>query len=266
MSMPWIKMRTDICDDLKVEEMAEITGLDVFGVVGRLQLLWSWVGSKSEDGVNVLTTDDRINRRVQCDNFATALRQVGWIKGEDKAITFVNFTEHNGATAKKRAVDAARMAKKRGCRKSVASDATKTRPEKRREEKSKSSPTENKGDRSASRSDFDWDRDCPPSLNTPGVRDAYGDFCEYRRERKLGQWKPTTIRTNLAKFEPFGPAAFVAAVEDSISNGWQGVFPPKGTARGSPGVHLNDQYNIKPDDPADDPLAKARAQTARNAG
>ena len=31
------------------------------------------------------------------------------------------------------------------------------------------------------------------------------------------------------------------------------------------GVHLNDQYNIRPDDPADDPLAKARAQQTRSA-
>ena len=135
MAGDWIKMMCDLHDSPKVEDIADALGLDTFAVIGRLHALWSWVGKISEDGADVNTTDERINRRVECDTFATLLRQVGWITGENRSITFVNFTEHNGATAKKRSVDSARIAKKRTCRKSVANKATETRPEKRREEK-----------------------------------------------------------------------------------------------------------------------------------
>jgi len=247
MAGTWIKMMKNLHDNLKVEEIASITGLDTYAVVGRLHKLWSWVDEESEDGQNILTTDARINRRIECDTFATALRQVGWIEGEDKAISFVNFTEHNGATAKKRAADSARIGQKRRCRKNVATDATKTRPEKRREENSKSSPTENKGDASASRaSDFDWDRDCPQGMNTPAVQAAMGDWFDYRRERKLAKWKPSTIKRQLAAFADDGPDAFVAAVDHSIRQQYQGLFAPSGGgARGSPQTHAqrSDSYN-----------------------
>lgn len=264
MAGTWIKMMKNLHDNPKVEEIAVLTGLDTYAVVGRLHKLWSWVDEVSEDGRDLLTTDDRINCRIQCDTFATALRQVGWIEGEGKSISFVNFTEHNGATAKKRAADSARIGQKRRCRQNVANDATKTRPEKRREEKSKTSPSEKKGDASASRAaEFDWDRDCPPNLNTTAVRDAMDDWFEYRRERKLAKWKPSTIKKQLAAFVDDGPTAFVAAVDHSIRQQYQGLFAPSGGgARGSPGTRLNDQHTIKSDD---DPLDRLM-RNAREAG
>ena len=80
MAGTWIKMLKNLHDNPKVEELAVLTGLDTYAVVGRLHKLWSWVDEASEDGQDLLTTDDRIDRRIECDNFATALRQVGWLK------------------------------------------------------------------------------------------------------------------------------------------------------------------------------------------
>jgi hypothetical protein len=80
----------------------------------------------------------------------------------------------------------------------------------------------------ATASGFDWESDCPPSLKTPEAAAAFARWQAYRREAKLGKWKPVTIRAALAKFEPHGAPAFIAAIDKSISNGWRGLFEPDG--------------------------------------
>jgi hypothetical protein len=84
----------------------------------------------------------------------------------------------------------------------------------------------------------------PPSLNTPEFRTAWAAWAEYRRQAK----KPLTeigAKRLLAKFATWGPAASAAAIDESIANGWQGVFdhgdgPARGgtsSDRGSARVH-----------------------------
>jgi len=85
----------------------------------------------------------------------------------------------------------------------------------------------------ATASGFDWDSDCPPSLKTPEAATAFDRWQEYRRESKLAKWKPVTIRACLAKFERHGAKAFADAVEQSISNGWRGLFEPGGGSGGT---------------------------------
>lgn len=155
MAGDWIKMRTLLHEDMKVEQIADLTGLDTFAVIGRLHRLWSWVGENSETGEEVPTTDGRINVRLQCGQFADALRTVGWLAGSEGCMSFPNFTEHNGSSAKRRVQDSARKAENRRSKPANAStsnmsacnaDKSGTREEKRRdrEEKSKSkSPTRN---------------------------------------------------------------------------------------------------------------------------
>jgi hypothetical protein len=63
------------------------------------------------------------------------MRNVGWLTGENYQITFPNFVEHNGSTAKKRAKTQQRVTKHRNAR-SVTDVTLKALPEKRREEKS----------------------------------------------------------------------------------------------------------------------------------
>lgn len=111
--MAWIKMNTGLFENPRVEAIADATGLDTYGAAGRLLKLWVWVDANSEDGVDVMTTDERIDKRVGCDGFAAAMRLVGWLTGDAHSVTFVRFTEHNGATAKRRAQAAQRNAKYR---------------------------------------------------------------------------------------------------------------------------------------------------------
>lgn len=131
MAGDWIKMRTNLDTDPKVFAISEALELNELNVVGLLWKIWSWADMHSQDGNAVSVTNVRIDRIVGVTGFAHALRNVGWLEGEDTALTFPRFAEHNGKTAKTRAQTAARVKRKRN-----ASSVTKALPEKRREEKS----------------------------------------------------------------------------------------------------------------------------------
>ena len=241
MAERWIKMRCDLHEDSKVEDLCDHTGLDSYAIVGRLHRLWSWVGDHSIDGQMVNTTDTRIDRRVAFDGFASALRSVGWIDGQDREICFVNFEEHNGATAKKRAQDSARMGQKRNSRKIVENDST--REEEIREEKSK----KKRGETPPTPPAFDWSK-VPGCMDTPEVRSALIEWQAYRRETRRGAWKPRTILASLRSFEKHGPAVWVSAINESIRQGWAGVFEPKGKPAQSHAQRA-ESYNHPEDNP-----------------
>lgn len=66
-----------------------------------------------------------------------------------------------------------------------------------------------------------------PTLNLPICHAAYRRWLEYRRGSKLKAWPVATLKGSLGKFEPHGSAAWCSAIDESISNGWQGLFPPR---------------------------------------
>lgn len=143
MAGDWIKMRVDLAEDPAVIGIAARLGLDEFSVVGRLQALWSWADGQSRDGHAGGVTAAWVNRKVQRDGFAEAMVEVGWLAIEDDGISFPNFTNHNGETAKTRALGKNRQQKKRANEEVTQTpsqtsrnerDKSVTREEKRREE------------------------------------------------------------------------------------------------------------------------------------
>ena len=130
MAFDWIKMRSNIDHDWRVVRMAELLGMPELHVVGCLWKVWSWADQNTVDGNAICVTDVTLERYTGVTGFAHAMRQVGWLKGENGALCLPNFLEHNGQTAKKRAQTQLRVAKHRN-----ASSVTKALPEKRREEK-----------------------------------------------------------------------------------------------------------------------------------
>lgn len=110
--------------------MAELLGLPELHVVGCLWKVWSWADQNTVDGNAICVTDVTLERYTGVTGFAYAMREVGWLKGENGALCLPNFEEHNGQTAKKRAQTQVRVAKHRN-----APSVTKALPEKRREEK-----------------------------------------------------------------------------------------------------------------------------------
>lgn len=130
-------MRSNLATDPDVVDIAARVSLDEFGVVGRLQALWSWADQHSCDGILPRATSAFVDRLTACPGFAEALRQVGWLDGRDSALRLPNWDRHNGNTAKTRALEAR---KKQRQRDKCPDDCPPTMgtppgPEKRREEK-----------------------------------------------------------------------------------------------------------------------------------
>ena len=135
MAGDWIKMRCNLDTDWRVIQIASQLEMSELHVVGCLWKLWTWADQNTADGNAVSVTDVTLDRFTGVTGFASSMRNVGWLTGENYQITFPNFVEHNGSTAKKRAKTQQRVTKHRNAR-SVTDVTLKALPEKRREEKS----------------------------------------------------------------------------------------------------------------------------------
>ena len=135
MAGDWIKMRCNLDTDWRVIQIASQLEMSELHVVGCLWKLWTWTDQNTADGNAVSVTDVTLDRFTGVTGFASAMRNVGWLTGQNYEITFPNFVEHNGSTAKKRAKTQQRVSKHRNAR-SVTDVTLKALPEKRREEKS----------------------------------------------------------------------------------------------------------------------------------
>lgn len=141
-------MRINLGTDPAVRAIARELKIDVFGVVGRLHALWSWADEHANNGEIPFGEPNDVDVLVGMKGFASALVRVGWLDISTDSILFPNFDRHNGASAKKRALDTERKRLSRNqqdteiCPPSVRdlsaseTDKSVTREEKRREEKS----------------------------------------------------------------------------------------------------------------------------------
>ena len=134
MAGDWIKMKTNLDTNPKVIQLATELEISELHVVGLLWKVWSWADQHSIDGNAISVTDATLDRFTGVTGFANALRNVGWLEGENGSLSFPRFEEHNGQTAKKRANTNKRVANHRNA-KSVTDVTPKVLPEKRREEK-----------------------------------------------------------------------------------------------------------------------------------
>lgn len=132
MAGDWIKMRIDLATSPKVVRMSSALKADRMRIVGGLHAVWCLFDTHSEtgrlDGYTVETVDDLIG----FPGFARAMADIGWLLESAGAVELPRFDVHNGASAKRRAMEADR---KRSARKSAPdADKKRTREEKRREE------------------------------------------------------------------------------------------------------------------------------------
>lgn len=117
--MAWIAMRTDLLDDPAVIAIAHATGVDEYGVVGRLLRLWSWADQHTEDGNAPHVTTAWVDRFTGTAGFSAAMLDAGWLRVRSAGLEFPNFTRWNTNSAKKRLSTAKRVsthktAKKKG--------------------------------------------------------------------------------------------------------------------------------------------------------
>ncbi len=73
----------------------------------------------------------------------------------------------------------------------------------------------------------------PEPLNTPEFRAKWQEYTAYRRERGLAALKPVSVRKQWATLAGYGIDGALRSVEQTIRNGWQGLFEPKAALNGT---------------------------------
>ena len=150
MAGDWIKVEAATVNKPEVIKAARLLGVSKDELIGKLIRLWIWFDTNSVDGRvdGVVSTD--VDDLVGFEGFASVIAKIGWLDFDDDAeyIELLNFSRHNGESAKKRASKAKRQSNWRKNAKSgdgvvaqMSTDASTTlstsaptREEKRREE------------------------------------------------------------------------------------------------------------------------------------
>ena len=157
MSTDWIKMRVDLRTHPKVVRMAGALNADKLRVVGALHAVWSIFDAHSSDGLLDGYTFKALDIELGWKGFAQAMHDIGWLIDSDgEGLEAPRFEEHNGQSAKRRAMETERKRLEREAEKAAAdaakaatntgqvsashADKSVTREEKRREEEKENPP------------------------------------------------------------------------------------------------------------------------------
>lgn len=70
----------------------------------------------------------------------------------------------------------------------------------------------------------------PSTIDSPEFRAAWADWCQYRRESGHTM-KSRTAHAQLAEMADWGKVESIAAIRQSIRQGWRGVFKPDANQR-----------------------------------
>lgn len=81
----------------------------------------------------------------------------------------------------------------------------------------------------------------PPALASENFRQAWDRWGQFRKETKH-KLTPSTEEKQLKKLAAWGEAQAIASIEQSIEQGWQGLFEPR--ANGKPKVAKRDEHRI----------------------
>jgi len=222
MAGDWIKMRGNLWDDPRITRLCDLTEQSEATVIGALYWLWATADQHSQDGELPGLTARGIDRKTGVPEFAAALVAIGWLADGADGVRIVNFTDHNGTSAKRRITDATRKA---NVRKLSASDADieQTEPGQiapnvgAREKKIKKEKIETKLQAQAPLVVPDW---------VP--KEQWDGFVAMRVKVR----KPLTPRAaqllfaDLAKLRDDGHDA-EKVLDQSTLNCWKGVFPIK---------------------------------------
>lgn len=137
-------MRAELHTHPKIVRMASALKADRLRIVGGLHAVWCLFDTHSEDGHLTGYTSDALDELIGFSGFAKAMECIGWLRIEPDALLLPNFDEHNGQSAKRRAMDAQRKRNDRAQSVHEMSapnaDKKRTREEKRREDKTPQTP------------------------------------------------------------------------------------------------------------------------------
>lgn len=108
MSMGWIKVRVDLATHPKVVGLAVRLKVPRLQVVGGLYAVWCVLDAHSINGELPGYTLAVLDEAIGWPGFAAAMADVGWLQATEQGLVAPRYEEHNGSTAKRRALDGAR--------------------------------------------------------------------------------------------------------------------------------------------------------------
>lgn len=152
MSIEWIKMRRSLLTDPKVVRIMSALQADRFRTIGGLFSAWCLFDEHTEDGQLDGYSKEVFDEIVGFRGLCQAMIDVGWIEESAQGLTAINFTEHNGRTARKRAQDSVRKMSAREADKKAANERT------RKEKKRKEITHTHQGEGPPEELSQDWDR------------------------------------------------------------------------------------------------------------
>ncbi|WYX08205.1 hypothetical protein WJ978_19780 [Achromobacter xylosoxidans] len=106
-------MRSNLWDDPRVARLVDLTDSSEAAVIGGLYWLWATADQHTADGFMPGLSCRQIDRKTGVAGLGQALVDIGWLDSSEDGISIVNFEDHNGASAKKRAQTAKRVANHR---------------------------------------------------------------------------------------------------------------------------------------------------------
>lgn len=255
----WIKWGKGLEQKPEVFRMARKLGVDRYSVAGRLMAVWAWCdenvtleAQQNRNGsvtapVRMCDVDDI----AAIEGFAEAMVDCGWLDRSGEDVVFPNFERHNGNTAKQRSLGSNRMQKVRGgvthepsrlLRKCDDPSATKASPDKIREDKTREEdkpPVSPKGEPRREKLD-PRSIAIPEPLSSPEFVEAWGRWIDYRTALNGSKLQFKSWEAQLATLARHGPQPSIAAIEDSIRNGYRGLFPDKHDIRHATGFRPKD--------------------------
>jgi hypothetical protein len=204
MAGDWIKMSTGLRRHPKVVRMASALKADRLRVVGGLHAVWSIFDEQSPDGVLEGYTAAIMDEEIGWKGFTSAMTAIGWMQATPDGLQVPRFDEHNGQSAKRRAMETQRKREARSSASDpenvrtesgqvsasdadVHADKLRSREEKRREEEYRrdasqapptTSPTGSRLPKAWSMPD-DWKAWCltnRPDLDPADVAERFRDF------------------------------------------------------------------------------------------
>ncbi len=107
-------MRDNLWDDPRVMKLCDLTHKREAEVIGGLYWMWSMADGQSTDGHLDGLSLGAIDRKTGIKGLGVALAKVGWITEGEDGVEIARFDEHNGMSAKRRAVMAKASSKYRG--------------------------------------------------------------------------------------------------------------------------------------------------------
>ncbi len=100
----WIKVRTELRHSPKIYHIAKRLGVPPVGALGAVVNVWMIADAHAEeDGFLKHLTFEALDEMIGVKNLGSAMNEVGWLVEVEGGLNFVDYTKHNGSTAKTRA-------------------------------------------------------------------------------------------------------------------------------------------------------------------